>query len=62
MRVLSSGSLVVDSVARDNSGTGLLLGPGVGYARNAISGSSVDVSGGQALGCNLIGSSAVCPP
>ncbi len=63
IRVEPSGSLVVDSTARNNMFVGLELGASAGYARNAVSGNpTADVSGGVALGCNLIGPSSVCPP
>jgi hypothetical protein len=63
MRIESPGSLLLDSVARDNTNIGLVLGAGVGFARNASSNNgTTDVSGGIAIECNLIGGSAVCPP
>jgi hypothetical protein len=63
IRVEPQGSLVVDSVARNNTFMGLELGASTGYARNAVSGNpSADVNGGSAIGCNLIGASSICPP
>jgi hypothetical protein len=62
MRVEPQGSLVVDSVARNNTFMGFEFGASTGYARNAASGNPTsDVSGGVAIDCNLIGAASVCP-
>jgi hypothetical protein len=62
VRVLAEGSLVLDSVARNNTGTGFILDPTVGFARIATTGNGVaDISGGNNIGCSVVGVDTRCP-
>lgn len=52
--IANAGSLVLGNTARANTGFGLRLQSGVGYAQNVISGNlSGRVTGGADLGHNL---------
>lgn len=66
IRALDS-SLVINSVARDNTFWGLSLGPTTGYRSNVLTGNNSGNAnaqvggGGLQLGSNVCGSDLVCP-
>ena len=61
--LLGAGSLVIGNVARANGAEGIFLAADNGYAENVATGNvGADISGGDAIGCNLIGAATVCPP
>lgn len=63
IRVLGAGSLVIGNVARANGAEGIVLALDNGYAENVATGNgAADITGGNAIGCNLIGATTVCPP
>jgi hypothetical protein len=61
--VLGAHSMVTDNVAAANGSYGLQLAADVGYADNVVGGNGLSqISGGDAIGCNLVGGTPVCPP
>lgn len=63
IRVLGAGSLIIGNVARANGAEGIFMTADNGYAENVATGNvGAQIQGGDAIGCNLIGTATVCPP
>jgi hypothetical protein len=66
IRILGDGGLALENVMRNNGAEGLLISSNGGYGKNVFSGNNsggAQVTGiGDAVACNVLSGTVVCPP